>query len=573
MKKLWQVDKPASSSPCKEEEHQFTAVRAKEHTHATYAHDDDDQNQKPYSGKTAPRVYLYPIGDDLATDSRAWLRDLHQRTKWCPLLEKHVPDAPTSEQADFIDAVVKRCLAEQAFERTEKSEGLAEEPMLDLIHGLPGTGKSRVIEWTREYFENILGWEHGVQFVCLAYQNSMAAGINGLTINHWAAIPINETNSTVGTKDSNALSTKCQCLRFILIDEISMVSAQMLGQLEYIIARVIRKNMGYKQRQDGSERLFGGVNVLMFGDWWQIKPVGGTALFQNPEEAPNATAHHGMSIFWGEEPNCIHHTWELTIVKRCDDPWLKQVLERCRHGERDDNTYYLLNGFPTKAPHSGTCGDDRCCCVRERRCSLQRKDGYEEAWVRLFLDNGFDGAALLARECAQCTAARKLKRRALYDGDPVAEELRAKPFDTAPGLYLFNVPRYETILLRAREYARANDLPLHWFYAQDVPQHREDRELPEEELRKKRFRWLENHDQKTKHLCSVCPLAKGLPMKLLDNIDRKRHLFRGRKCFVRDWVPHPEAEIGHNDSGDIVYSKMPTVIYVCFFGGNVADTP
>ena len=31
------------------------------------------------------------------------------------------------------------------------------EPMLDVVHGYPGTGKTRVIAWVREYFEKVLG--------------------------------------------------------------------------------------------------------------------------------------------------------------------------------------------------------------------------------------------------------------------------------------------------------------------------------------------------------------------------------------------------------------------------------
>ena len=37
--------------------------------------------------------------------------------------------------------------------------------------------------------EEGLGWEHGVQFVCLAFQNAMAAQINGHTVHHWSGIP------------------------------------------------------------------------------------------------------------------------------------------------------------------------------------------------------------------------------------------------------------------------------------------------------------------------------------------------------------------------------------------------
>ena len=64
----------------------------------------------------------------------------------------------------------------------------SEDPLFDLVHGLPGTGKSEVIAWIRELFEVVLGWTHGTQFVCLAFQNATAANIRGNTTHSWAEI-------------------------------------------------------------------------------------------------------------------------------------------------------------------------------------------------------------------------------------------------------------------------------------------------------------------------------------------------------------------------------------------------
>ena len=51
-----------------------------------------------------------------------------------------------------------------------------EEPLRGLIHGLPGTGKSKVILFMRRFFEEALGWEYGVDFIFVAFQNaSMSA--------------------------------------------------------------------------------------------------------------------------------------------------------------------------------------------------------------------------------------------------------------------------------------------------------------------------------------------------------------------------------------------------------------
>lgn len=49
-----------------------------------------------------------------------------------------------------------------------------EEPLRGLIHGVPGTGKSNVINWITRMFVEAMGWEHGVQFLCVAFQNKVA---------------------------------------------------------------------------------------------------------------------------------------------------------------------------------------------------------------------------------------------------------------------------------------------------------------------------------------------------------------------------------------------------------------
>ena len=174
-------------------------------------------------------------------------------------------------------------------EWVEESAGLVSssthDPLFDLVHGLPGTGKSRVIAWIRELFEDKLGWTHGNQFVCLAFQNTMAANIDGFTIHTWAGVPWKMDAGEGGggvARDIGELFLRCQNLRWILVDEISMVSAELLAELERRVSQAARPVGTYKHRPDKSPRPFGGFNVLLFGDWWQLRPVKSTALFDNP---------------------------------------------------------------------------------------------------------------------------------------------------------------------------------------------------------------------------------------------------------------------------------------------------
>ena len=43
-------------------------------------------------------------------------------------------------------------------------------------------------------------------------------------------------------------------------------------------------------------RAFGGVNMLLFGDWYQLKPVNGTALYGYTLDAPSETSRARKTI-------------------------------------------------------------------------------------------------------------------------------------------------------------------------------------------------------------------------------------------------------------------------------------
>ena len=101
----------------------------------------------------------------------------------------------------------------------------------------------------------------------------MACQIDGCTLHHWSGIPVGETDGTALTKDAHKLATKRQSLRWALIDEVSMISAQLVGVLDILIGRVTWKRDSWKRRADGTERPFGGLDVMFFGDFSQLKPV------------------------------------------------------------------------------------------------------------------------------------------------------------------------------------------------------------------------------------------------------------------------------------------------------------
>ena len=77
---------------------------------------------------------------------------------------------------------------------------------------------------------------------------------------------------------------KCGTLRFICIDEVEATGAETTGKLEcnvrmHISAKDLFKYVGEWRHR--SVRMFGGVNTLFFGDWWQLRPTGQIALMSD----------------------------------------------------------------------------------------------------------------------------------------------------------------------------------------------------------------------------------------------------------------------------------------------------
>jgi len=73
------------------------------------------------------------------------------------------------------------------------------------------------------------------------------------------------------------LSAKALRWRWLIIDEISMVSAELLARLELCCRELVRDLAQSKYATDAAcARPFGGLNVILAGDMWQLPPPRGT---------------------------------------------------------------------------------------------------------------------------------------------------------------------------------------------------------------------------------------------------------------------------------------------------------
>ena len=100
---------------------------------------------------------IYPEQQKLKEAIDAWRAELLKREL-----------RPDEKQLQIVDAVIGRCLVDATAEAEDSIATCPGEPMLAMVHGLPGAGKSEVIKWLKELFQ-ALGWsQDGGVHVCSA---------------------------------------------------------------------------------------------------------------------------------------------------------------------------------------------------------------------------------------------------------------------------------------------------------------------------------------------------------------------------------------------------------------------
>jgi len=190
-----------------------------------------------------------------------------------------------AEQYEFVSIVARRVIAEMRGQ-ADKGENYGE-PLRWCLHGGPGTGKTHALKIIRQdLFEGVLGWDMGVQFQMVALQAVMAELLGGDTIHHACGIPAFRKNDCHEDDLQRHLDVAKKVLqwRWLIIDEISMVSAKLFAEMDIKLRRVVREVGTQKLNKDGKERPFGGLNIICAGDLWQLDPPDGGFLGDIPTE-------------------------------------------------------------------------------------------------------------------------------------------------------------------------------------------------------------------------------------------------------------------------------------------------
>lgn len=252
---------------------------------------------------------------------------------------------------DLIDQVVAEHKLnpeqERAF-RTVANHASCDNPgrLQMYLGGMGGTGKSEVLKAIAEFFERR---HESYRFIVVAPTGSAASLLNGSTYHSVFGITDFNDNERLNLRSDSATKAKLMGVDYVFVDETSMLSCRDL----YLISESASRARGR------SDEPFGGLNLIFAGDFAQLPPVNGSALYsrsvgtqRNPKSSVKLQQEVIGKALWHLTTVVVMLTENMRqLSKSEDDDKLRLALENMRYKAcTDDDIAYLKTRVAGRAP-------------------------------------------------------------------------------------------------------------------------------------------------------------------------------------------------------------------------------
>jgi hypothetical protein len=209
-------------------------------------------------------------------------------------------------------------------------------PLRMIIHGEGGTGKSKVLQSVTEAFR-----QHGAHHMLLkaAYTGVAASLIDGKTTHVIAGVSLSSGlpsgEKTLSDEAKAKLEMFWKPIKYLFVDEMSMLAKDFFALLS--------RNASIGKR-DLDNSSFGGINVVILGDFHQFPPVARSIqdalYYPSNVETDSLQSQIGRSIY--EEFQTVV---TLKEQKRVSDPIWLRFLRHLRAGQVCDEDLKMLRSL------------------------------------------------------------------------------------------------------------------------------------------------------------------------------------------------------------------------------------
>ncbi|MGZ0212377.1 MAG: ATP-dependent DNA helicase [Actinomycetales bacterium] len=201
------------------------------------------------------------------------------------------------------------------------------------VTGRAGTGKSTLL--------NHLAHNTSKQIVICAPTGVAALNVGGQTIHSLFRLPIGVI-ADHELEQNDQLRKLLNTIETLVIDEVSMVNADLLDAIDRSL----------RQARQRKKEPFGGVQVVLFGDPYQLAPVPGDPDERAYFEDRYRSIWFFDALVWQETDLTIY---ELTSIHRQHEDEFKYMLNAVRHNGVTAEIAGRLNAVGARpAPNDGT---------------------------------------------------------------------------------------------------------------------------------------------------------------------------------------------------------------------------
>tara|TARA_B110000037_G_scaffold188288_1_gene219554 strand:+ start:78085 stop:79422 length:1338 start_codon:yes stop_codon:yes gene_type:complete len=188
------------------------------------------------------------------------------------------------------------------------------------LTGSAGTGKTYVLNQFIQHLKDAK-----VEVAVTASTGIAATHILGVTIHSWAGIGIKQKiteKELAYLKKQKAIRVKFNKTKVLIIDEISMLHKDQLNSIHHVLSDCMDSNAA-----------FGGVQIVLCGDFFQLPPIG-----DNTEKSRDKFAFMSDAWQFGDMVICY-----LTEQFRQQKNTLNLILEEIRSGKVNQQSIDALH--------------------------------------------------------------------------------------------------------------------------------------------------------------------------------------------------------------------------------------